>query len=109
MRKLFLINAFSLVANVVFGVVLWCWVSHYNRVFRTMRIVSSETSIDGIVKRLGPPTKIYRPGEESLIFCDEDGVKQLEIKKAVYRYSTPEVDYFVYVDDDGFVDNIYCR
>lgn len=106
MRRLLVMFFLSLAVNVMLVIACWLWNAHDARVYRTMRIISSETSIAGIVKRLGQPGKIYYAGDECPVPSVKADPRRFSIKNMVYRYDTPEISYYVYIDEDGFVDNI---
>lgn len=78
------------------------------RDFRVMRTISSEPAARAIVKHLGNPVARYYPGDENIISSGL-GCKQFRISGSVYRYDTPNVLYYIYVDTLGFVENVYCK
>ena len=53
---------------------------------------------------------MFAPGEEVKVRTLGIMNGQIpKIKDSAYLYSTPEKRYLIYVDKDGFVDNVFCR
>ena len=78
--------------------------------FRTMRAVAGECSIEKVKENLGAPHRVFAPGEEVKVRTLGIMNGQIpKIKDSAYLYSTPEKRYLIYVDKDGFVDNVFCR
>ena len=78
--------------------------------FRTMRVVAGECSIEKVKENLGAPHRVFAPGEEIKVrSLGMISGRIPKIKESVYLYSTPEKQYLIYVDKDGFVDNVFCR
>ena len=78
--------------------------------FRTMRAVAGECSIEKVKENLGAPHRVFAPGEEIKVrSLGMISGRIPKIKESVYLYSTPEKQYLIYVDKDGFVDNVFCR
>lgn len=109
MRRLLAMLALSFGLNALLGVVFLGLTCHDARVFKVMRIISSETRMVGIIERLGTPQKVYSVGEADFAFPKDAPWHSPRIKRSVYQYDTPEIQYFIYVDENGFVDNIRCK
>lgn len=99
----------SLVANVVLMSFLISNQITARCNFKVMRIVSEEYSIKKIEERLGCPHRIFYPGEELQVWPHATSNGRCPpIKKCVYLYSTSDANYLVYVDHNGYVDNVLC-
>jgi hypothetical protein len=100
----------SLVANAVLVAYLVREQIAVRDEFRTMRVVAGECSIEKVKENLGAPHRVFAPGEEIKVrSLGMISGRIPKIKESVYLYSTPEKQYLIYVDKDGFVDNVFCR
>ena len=100
----------SLVANAVLVAYLVREQIAVRDEFRTMRVVAGECSIEQVKENLGAPHRVFAPGEEIKVrSLGMISGRIPKIKESVYLYSTPEKQYLIYVDKDGFVDNVFCR
>ena len=100
----------SLVANAVLVAYLVREQIAVRDEFRTMRHVAGECSIEKVKENLGAPHRVFAPGEEIKVrSLGMISGRIPKIKESVYLYSTPEKQYLIYVDKDGFVDNVFCR
>ena len=100
----------SLVANAVLVAYLVREQIAVRDEFRTMRVVAGECSIEKVKENLGAPHRVFALGEEIKVrSLGMISGRIPKIKESVYLYSTPEKQYLIYVDKDGFVDNVFCR
>ena len=100
----------SLVANAVLVAYLVREQIAVRDEFRMMRVVAGECSIEKVKENLGAPHRVFAPGEEIKVrSLGMISGRIPKIKESVYLYSTPEKQYLIYVDKDGFVDNVFCR
>ena len=100
----------SLVANAVLVAYLVREQIMVRRSFRMMRILAGEYSIEKVKENIGVPHRVFAPGEEVKVRTLGIMNGQIpKIKDSAYLYSTPEKRYLIYVDKDGFVDNVFCR
>ena len=100
----------SLVANAVLVAYLVREQIAVRDEFRMMRVVAGECSIEKVKENLGAPHRVFAPGEEIKVHSlGMISGRIPKIKESVYLYSTPEKQYLIYVDKDGFVDNVFCR
>ena len=100
----------SLVANAVLVAYLVREQIAVRDEFRTMRVVAGECSIEKVKENLGAPHRVFAPGEEIKVrSLGMISGRIPKIKESVYLYSTHEKQYLIYVDKDGFVDNVFCR
>ena len=100
----------SLVANTVLVVWLVREQIAVRCSFSMMRILAGEYSLEKVKENIGVPHRVFAPGEEIKIHTLGIMSERIpKIKESAYLYSTPEKRYLIYVDKDGFVDNVFCR
>ncbi|MBR6588019.1 MAG: hypothetical protein IKK82_11440 [Kiritimatiellae bacterium] len=100
----------SLVANAVLVAYLVREQIEVRRNFSMMRILAGEYSLEKVKENIGVPHRVFAPGEEIKIHTLGLMNERIpKIKDSAYLYSTPEKRYLIYVDKDGFVDNVFCR
>ena len=100
----------SLVANAVLVAYLVREQIEVRRNFSMMRILAGEYSLEKVKENIGVPHRVFAPGEEIKIHTLGLMNERIQkIKDSAYLYSTPEKRYLIYVDKDGFVDNVFCR
>jgi hypothetical protein len=100
----------SLLSNVLLIAYLVQRQISIRRSYRIMRVVAGEHSIAKVKEYLGLPVRIFNQNEETLLssyYCSS--VRMPKITHSAWLYCVNELKWLVYVDKDGYIDNVICR
>ena len=100
----------SLLSNVLLIAYLVQRQISIRRSYRIMRVVAGEHSIAKVKEYLGLPVRIFNQNEETLLssyYCCS--VCMPKITHSAWLYCVNELKWLVYVDKDGYIDNVICR
>lgn len=100
----------SLLSNVLLIAYLVQRQMSVRRSYRMMRVVAGEYSIEKVKECLGHPVRIFNQNEETLVSLHGwSGVRIPKITHSAWLYCEPELRCLVYVDKDGYINNVICR